>query len=129
MDQEHAADAILEILAELERIRTEEIPAQELSEAKGLIIGGFALSIEEPANFANRLASRQLMGIPLAELNTYLQTIEQVSSDEALDAAAQFIETEQPIIVVVGNAEIIVPQLEDLAEVVVVDKDGNVLEP
>lgn len=128
VDQNSAAAAIQEILKELETIRTEAISEQELAEAKGLIIGGFALSIEEPANFANRLASRQLQGIPLEELNTYLQTIEEVSAEEALAAAAKYIDTEQPIIVVVGDAEILQPQLAELAEVVVVDKDGQVIE-
>ncbi|MDX1522917.1 MAG: insulinase family protein, partial [Anaerolineae bacterium] len=128
VDQEHAADAIIEILAELDRIRTEPISEQELIDAKGLLIGGFALSIEEPADFANRLASRYLTNVPIEELTTYLQSLEQVTAADALAAAATYIDTEAPIIVVVGESEILVPQLEPLGEVVVVDKDGNVIE-
>jgi predicted Zn-dependent peptidase len=128
VDQASAAEAIQEILNELEAIRSEAISEQELADAKGLIIGSFALSIEEPADFANRLASRHLLGIPLEELNTYLQTIEDVSAEAALNAAAEYIDTEQPIIVVVGDAEVLQPQLAPLGEVVVVDKDGQVVE-
>ena len=47
---------------------------------------------------------------------------------ESLEAAAEYIESEEPIIVVVGDAEVLKPQLEQLRDVVVVDKDGNVLE-
>ena len=128
VDENNAGDAIREVLFELERIRSEQISEQELGDAKGLIIGGFALSIEEPANFASRLASRYLRDISLDELNTFLQTIEQVTAEEALDAAAGYIDTEQPIIVVVGDTEVIKPQLDEIGEVVVVDKDGNVIE-
>ncbi len=128
VDQDHAGDAINEVLSELERISTEPIPAQELTDAKGLIIGSFAISIEEPDDFANRLAFRKLTNTPLDELSSYLQIVEQVSAEEALEAASTYIDTEQPIIVVVGNAEVVKPQLDELGEVVVVDKDGNVIE-
>lgn len=128
VDQSRAGDAIREILAELERIRTEEIPPEELADTKGLLIGNFALSIEDPADFARQLSVRHLTGVPIEELNTYLQNISEVTAREAMTAAAEYINTEQPIIVVVGNAEILRPQLEEIGDVVVVDGDGNVLE-
>ena len=128
MDQNHAGDAIGEILSELERIRTEDLSEQELADTKGLLIGNFALRIEDPADFAGQLATRYLTGVPIDELDTYLQQLNAVTAEQAREAAAQYIDTEQPIIVVVGNAEIIKPQLEELGQVVVVDKDGNVVE-
>lgn len=129
VDPNSAAEAITEILKELERIRTEPISEQELTDAKGLLIGGFALAIEEPGDFANSLATRYLTGVPIEELGSYLQTLEQVTAEEALAAAAEFIDTEQPIIVVVGAAATVKPQLESLGqEVVVVDKDGQPVE-
>lgn len=128
VDQNHAADAIKEILYELETIRTEEISLEELADAKGLLIGNFALAIEDPADFSSQLSTRYLTDVPIDELNTYLQALDQVTAREALDAASKYIDTELPIIVVVGNADIVVPQLEDLGDVVVVDKDGEVIE-
>jgi zinc protease len=128
VSQDHAGDAIREILTELERIRMEEIPAQEIEEAKGLLIGNFALAIEDPADFARQLATRRLTGVPIEELNSYLQNLEQVTAEEARVAAAEYIESDQPIIVVVGQAETVKPQLEKLGQVVVVDKEGQVVE-
>ncbi len=125
VDQEHAGDAVEEILHELDRIRSEEITEEEMVDAKGLLIGSFALSIEDPADFARQLSNRYLTGVPIEELNTYLQTLEQVSAAEAQDAAQKYIDSEQPIIVVVGNSEVVVPQLEALGEVVVVNGAGN----
>lgn len=128
VSQDNAANAIREILQELKTIRTEPISEQELEDAKGLIIGNFALAIEDPGDFANQLASRYLTGVPIEELNSYLSQIEQISAGEALEAAARYIESEQPIIVVVGNAEILRPQLEQLGQVVVVNNEGQAIE-
>jgi zinc protease len=128
VDQEQAGDAIREILQELDIIRTEEISPQELQDAKGLLMGGFALAIEDPANFASQLATRRLTGVPIEELNSYLQELEQVTAGETLAAAAKYIDSEQPIIVVVGDAQVLEPQLRTLGEVVVVDGAGNVIE-
>jgi zinc protease len=128
VDQNHAADAVGEILYELDRIRTEELSDEELADTQGLLIGNFALRIEDPADFARQLSTRYLTGVPIEELNTYLQSLAGVTAEEARAAAAQYIDTEQPIIVVVGQAELVKPQLEELGEVVVVDKDGQVVE-
>jgi hypothetical protein len=54
--------------------------------------------------------------------------LDQVTAQDALAAAGKYIDTEEPIIIVVGNAKIVVPQLEALGEVVVVDKDGQIIE-
>lgn len=125
--QDHVGDAIQEILKELQRIRTEPISAQELADAKGQLIGGFALALENPGDFADALATRSLTGVPIEELGSYLQTIAQVTIDEAEAAAAKYIVSERPIIVVVGNAEAVKPQLEKVGKVVVVDNEGKEL--
>jgi zinc protease len=126
-NQDNAADAIREILEELKTIRTEPISAQELEQAKGQIIGSFALAIEEPSDFANQLATRRLTGVPIEELETYLQKIEAVTAVEAQAAASKYINSDQPIIVVVGNAEKLQPQLEQLGRLVIVDNEGKVM--
>lgn len=121
-------DAIREILGELARIQQEPIPEQELDEAKGKILGSFALAMENYGTFAEQLAVRRLTGVPIEELNSYLPAIEAVTAAEAQEAAAAYIESESPIIVVVGNAEALKPQLEAIKPVVVVDGEGNVIE-
>ena len=124
VSQEHTGEAIQEILAELKRIRTEKISEAEMTAAKGLIVGNFALAIEDPADFAGQLSSRQLMGLPVEELNSYLSTIAAVMADQARAAAAKYIVSDQPIIVVVGNAKLLKPQLEKLGQVTLVDANS-----
>jgi zinc protease len=127
VNQDHAADAVQEILKELQRIRAEPISPPELADAKGQLIGGFALALESPGDFADALATRYLTGVPIDELNDYLQKIEQITADQAQAAAAKYIDSDQPIIVVVGNAQVVKPQLEAIGKVVMVDNEGKVI--
>ncbi len=123
-----ARASIVEILGELARVRTETIPQDELENAKSKLIGGFALAMEDASTFASQLAVRVLTGVPIEELNEYLPTLEAVTAEEAHSAADRYINSESPIIVVVGNAELLKPQLEEVKPVRVVDGDGNVVE-
>jgi zinc protease len=125
VNQDHAGDAVQEILKQLTAIRTQPISQQELDGAKGLITGQFALSLERPADFANGLASRYLTGIPIDEMKTYLQSIQQVTAQQAQAAAAKYIDSEHPIIVVVGDASLLKPQLEKIGRVLEVDNQGQ----
>jgi zinc protease len=127
-NQEAAGASIEEILGELARVRTEPIPEDELENAKSKIIGGFALAMEDPSVFASQLAVRALTGVPIEELNEYLPAIDAVTAEEAQTAAVEYIESDSPIIVVVGNAELLLPQLEPISPVVVLDGEGNPIE-
>ncbi len=84
--------------------------------------------MEDPGSFADQLAVRALTGIPIEELNEYLPAIEAVTVEQVQAAAVDYINAEDPIIIVVGNAELLKPQLEEIAPVQVVDGDGNVIE-
>lgn len=125
VNQDHAGDALQEILKELQAIRTQPISEKEIEEAKGLLTGNFALSLENPADFAGQLAARYLTGVPIEELKTYLQSLQQVTPEQAQAAAAKYIDSEHPIIVVVGDARVLKPQLEKIGRVVVVDNAGK----
>jgi zinc protease len=127
-NQDAAGVSIEEILGELARVRTEPIPEDELANAKSKIIGSFALAMEDPSVFASQLAVRALTGIPIEELNEYLPAIDAVTAEEAQAAAQEYIESDSPIIVVVGNAELLMPQLEPIGDVIVLDGEGNPIE-
>jgi predicted Zn-dependent peptidase len=125
VNQDHAGDALQEILKELQAIRTQPISEKEMEDAKGLLTGNFALSLENPADFAGQLAARNLTGVPIEEFKTYLHSLQQVTPEQATAAAAKYIDSEHPIIVVVGDAKALKPQLEKIRRVVVVDNAGK----
>jgi zinc protease len=127
VSQDHAGDAVQEILKDLQAIRTQPISEKELQDAKGMLTGSFALSLENPADFADQLAARDLTGVPIDELKAFLQSVQAVTAQQAQAAAAQYIDSQHPIIVVVGDASIVKPQLEKIGPVEVVDNQGQPL--
>jgi predicted Zn-dependent peptidase len=84
--------------------------------------------MEDPGVYASQLAIRALTGVPIEEVDSYLSTLDAVTAEQAQAAAAEYIDAESPVIVVVGNAEVLKPQLEEIKPVVVVDGEGNVVE-
>ncbi|MDJ0707395.1 MAG: pitrilysin family protein [Leptolyngbyaceae cyanobacterium MO_188.B28] len=122
---QYTGAAVQEILQELQAIRTQLPLNSELSAAKGLLLGRFDRGLEHPANFAEQLANLRLTGVPLEALQQYRAEIGQVTADDVLQSAAQYV-SEQPIIVVVGDASVVKPQLEQLGQVVRRDGEGNV---
>lgn len=126
VDRERAGDALSEILQELKIIQTQPIPESELSSSKGKLLGSFDLGLEDRFSVAEVLANYLFAGIPLQEYQNYRQKIERVTQQDALRVAAKYISS-SPIIVVVGNAAIVKPQLEKLGRVVKVDSQGQLV--
>ncbi|MCL4301767.1 MAG: insulinase family protein [Anaerolineae bacterium] len=121
VDPDRVAETITEILGELHRIRTQAVTAGELVAARGYLAGNFLRELETPADLAEALAERYLTGVPLEELQRYLEHLEQVTEGDTLTAAARYIQADQAVIVVVGDAARLKPQLErELNRVVVV---------
>jgi predicted Zn-dependent peptidase len=84
--------------------------------------------METPASFASQLATRYLTGVPIEELNTYTSNLAAVTAEDALAAAAQHVNSENPIIVVVGDAASLIEQLDEIAPVLLLDGDGNLID-
>ena len=97
------ADAVTEILkTELERLRTEPVPAEELARAKSRIRGSWILGLESNANRATRLANTVLAGRPVLSPDVILERLGTVDADAELAAAARCSAAEQTNLVTVG---------------------------
>jgi zinc protease len=104
------------------------LTAEELANAKSFLTGYYLLDVGTPATFANLLATNYLLGLPWDAVNEYVSNIETVTVKEVQAAAQHYMEAKQPIIVIVGDAKVIEPQLEGLGEVLVVDVHGEPVE-
>lgn len=121
-------DAVKEILYELNRIRSTGVTTDELAEAQGMLVGQFTMRIADPAALAEELAVRSLYGIPLDEIRTRIGALEAVTTTAVISALNANIDVEAPVIVVVGDAEMVKPQLQAIGDVTVVDVEGNIVE-
>jgi zinc protease len=108
------------LLAELSRMKTEPPSEEELSQAKTLAIGNFSLSLETSDAVMDGLVDLDVYGLPEDSLDTYRARVRAVSLDDVARLAKKLLHPERAAIVLVGPAETLVPQVEDLAPVEVV---------
>ena len=105
--------ALEEVFKEIERIQTEPLTDQEISDARDGIVGEFVFGLETYQDFVESVASYKIRGVELDRLNKWLGHIKDVTKDDVLDIANTYIHPEDFIIVVVGDAGEIQEQLDN----------------
>jgi zinc protease len=108
------------LLAELERMRSDPPSEKELSEAKTLAVGSFSLGLETSDAVIASLVDLDVYGLPEDSLDTYRARVRAVGVEESARQARRLLHPERVAIVLVGPAEKLVSQVEDLGPVEVV---------
>ena len=105
--------ALKEFHAELARIGSEPVPAQELEDNKRYVAGGYLLSNQMQAAVAQTLASNWLVGLPAEFLGEYVPKVRAVDAAQVQAMGAKYYDPKQLSIVVVGDGKAIDGQLKD----------------
>ncbi|HRY33311.1 MAG TPA: insulinase family protein [Bacteroidales bacterium] len=124
--------AIVQILYEMERLRTEKVPAEELDMVKNYVSGTFALSLEKPETIAGFALNIERFGLPADYYRNYLSAIKAVTPEDIMEAAKTFLKPQQANVVVVGKAEEIVKPLAALTpgkKIRYYDNEGKEYDP
>jgi zinc protease len=122
-------DALAGFFEHLERIVKEPAPQPELEAAHRFLADSFPLQIETADRIAELLADLRVYGLPEGYWDTFRSAIRQVDAQGELKAAQANIHPESEVVIVVGRAAEIVPVLEKLGPVKVVDIEGAPLKP
>jgi zinc protease len=104
--------AILDIMAELERIRSEPVTAAELAAARDFLVGVFPLRFETAGAIVGALASLAVHDLPIDELTRYRAAIEGVSVEAVQAAAVAHVRPDAAAIVLVGDVDAFGSELE-----------------
>ncbi len=104
--------AVLDILAELERIRRGPIRAEELAAARDYLVGVFPLHFETPGPIAAAVAGLHVHELPDEELTAYREKLEAVELTEVERAAREHIDLDRLAVVLVGDASAFLAELE-----------------
>ncbi|MBI3568794.1 MAG: insulinase family protein [Gemmatimonadetes bacterium] len=121
--------ALVEMLAQLGRVGSEPLPAEEFERTKNALTGAFPLSIESANQVASQVSSARLLGLPADYVPTYRQKLAAVTAAQAQVAAKAMVRPAEALIVVVGDATKLREKLEKIAPVTMVSADGTVLKP
>ncbi|MDB5223466.1 MAG: insulinase family protein [Chitinophagaceae bacterium] len=111
---EKVDSAVIEILHEINNIRTSKVSAEELKNAKALYAGNFALGLEDPARTAGFASNIILNNLPKDFYKTYLQKINAVTAEDVERVAQKYFNHDNTRIIVVGKAATVKPGLSKL---------------
>ncbi|RZJ05311.1 MAG: insulinase family protein [Brevundimonas sp.] len=107
---ESAAEVVGLVLAEFDRLRTEAVTEQAVTDRETYLTGGYARNIETTGGLGGALAEAVTYGLPLTELTDYAGKISATTPD-GVTAAAQAVSSDQAYVVVVGQASMFVDAL------------------
>jgi zinc protease len=96
--------AMKEFMHEFERIGKQPVGDVELANAKRAIVGGFALSLENPQSFLGNVYQQKLYGFPADYWEQYPQRINAVTKEDIARVAAKYFAAARMQIVAVGDA-------------------------
>jgi zinc protease len=119
-------DSLKEFFYELDRIRAEKVGDEELADAKNFLTGVFPIRAETQEGLTNLIVNQHLYGLPEDYLQTYRENVDAVTVDDVLRVAGRHVRPAEMAIVIVGDAEEVLPQARSYAaSVEVFDTDGN----
>ncbi|MEA2164689.1 MAG: zinc protease [Thermoanaerobaculia bacterium] len=97
-------ESVTEVLSELRRIRTGDVEERELEDTKNYMMGSFPSTVQSSSDIAGRLVDMELYDLPQDYFDRYRENIGAVSKSDVEHVAKKYIDPEQVIIVIVGNA-------------------------
>ena len=104
--------AVVEILNEIKKIRTDLVAEEELKNAKAKYIGNFVMQVEKPATVARYALLTETQKLPADFYQNYIKNINAVTAEDIRNAAKKFFSADNARIVIVGKAADVLPALE-----------------
>jgi len=102
-----AVPQVVELMAaELGKLGTTPIPADEINNRKAVLIGAFGRSVETTGGLAGQLSALAQFGLPLEKLQSYATDIAAVTPEQAAAAARAHQDPATASLVVVGDAKV-----------------------
>jgi zinc protease len=117
--------AMTEFLRELNRIRDEKVPEDELDAARRSVVASFALSLESSQQLITAAVTRRAYKFPADYWDKYPAQIAAIKAEDVQRVAQKYIDPATMQMVAVGDAGKIKPILEKYGPVELVDASGK----
>jgi zinc protease len=106
--------AVVEFIKEINQLRNEKVSDQELSSAKALYNGSFALGLENKGRTATFARNILINDLPKDFYRTYLQKVNAVTKEDIQRVAQKYFNSANTRVVVVGNTSQMLNDLKKL---------------
>jgi len=117
--------AMKEFMYELNRLRDTPVGEEELENAKRAIVGGFALSLEQPQSLLQNTITQKLYNLPADYWDTYPQKVSAITAADVQKAAQKYLDMGRLQVVAVGDAAKAREILAKYGKVELYDADGK----
>ena len=107
-----ADSAVVAFLYEINKIATENVSSEELTNAKAKYTGDFVLALERPETIARYALNIETENLPKNFYQTYLEKINAVTAEQIQEAAKKYFKTKNLRIVVTGKGSEVIENLE-----------------
>ena len=122
-------ESVREFFLELERIRNERVSDEELADAQNFLTGVFPIRAETQEGLTNLLVNQELYGLPADYLQTYRENVSAITAEDVQRVAQKYILPDQLAMVIVGDAEEVLPQVREYADQIeIFDTERNPLD-
>lgn len=119
--------AMTEFMKELNKMRTDLVPEEELENAKRAIVGSFALSLEQPNSLLQNIITQKLYNLPGDYWDTYPQKVSAITAADVQKAAQKYIDMDHLQVVAVGDASKAREVLAKYGKVELYDAEGKLV--
>jgi len=116
--------AIKEIMREIEAVVDNKIPNYEIEQSKSYLIGNFPINLERQQNMLLKLSEIKAFELGDSHWNRYYDTVMSIDSDKVF-SLPQKSSLLTPVVVIVGDINILIEHLKELEEINVYDKSGT----
>ncbi|HEU4496843.1 MAG TPA: insulinase family protein, partial [Flavobacterium sp.] len=118
--------AVVEMLKELKKIRTEKVTDKILKNAKATYIGNFVRNVQKPETIARFALQAKTQGLPDDFYENYIKNINAVTADDIQRVASKYFLADNVRIMVTGKGSEVLPGLQKLGiPIFYFDKFGN----
>jgi len=104
--------AVVEMVKEIKRIRTEKVDPERLKNAKAKYTGSFVMAVEKASTIARYALNQKIYDLPEDYYKTYLSKINAVTADDILRVANKYFLADKGRIVIVGKGSEVISNLE-----------------
>ncbi len=117
--------SVVEILKEMNRIRTEKVTQEELEGYKNYMSGTFALGLESPRTLAQYAINIAKNNLPSDYYKNYLKNIEKVTAEDVMRVSKKYIKPGVAHITMAGDKNSNLEKMKKFGPVTVYDIYGN----
>ncbi len=109
---ESGAEVARLLIGEIERLSSAPPLEAELTPRKAVVIGNFSRNLETVSGLVNQVSSLALFGLPLDEINRYIQNVQTITTADVQKFAGTRLDSKGANIIIVGNAKEFLPDLK-----------------